>query len=46
MDSKKAYEMMQDEMIDREYIRWLYTGVTRAKDNLYLTNFHDRFFEK
>jgi len=37
---------LTDEMIDREYIRWLYTGVTRAKDNLYLTNFHDRFFEK
>ena len=37
---------LTDERIDREYIRWLYTGVTRAKDNLYLTNFHDRFFEK
>lgn len=35
---------LTEEMIDREYIRWLYTAITRAKDNLFLTNFHPRFF--
>lgn len=33
-----------EEMIDREYIRWLYTAVTRATDRLYLLNFHPRFW--
>lgn len=32
------------EMIDREYVRWLYTAVTRASEKLYLLNFHPRFF--
>ena len=27
-----------------EYVRWLYTAVTRASDRLYLLNFHPRFF--
>ena len=35
---------LTDEMIDREYIRWLYTAITRATEKLYLTNFHDKFF--
>lgn len=35
---------LTEEMIDKEYIRWLYTAVTRAKSKLYLTNFHPRFF--
>ncbi|MCX2680888.1 AAA family ATPase [Galbibacter sp. EGI 63066] len=30
--------------IDREYLRWLYTAVTRAKDKLYLIGFKDDFF--
>jgi exodeoxyribonuclease V len=30
--------------IDREYIRWLYTAVTRAKLKLYLLGFSDNFF--
>jgi exodeoxyribonuclease-5 len=34
-----------EEMINHEYIRWLYTAVTRATEQLYLVNFHDRFFE-
>ncbi|MCB9169809.1 MAG: AAA family ATPase [Flavobacteriales bacterium] len=34
------------DMIDREYIRWLYTAVTRASERLYLLNFHPRFFEE
>jgi len=28
-----------------EYLRWLYTAVTRATKKLYLVNFHDEFFE-
>jgi len=31
--------------IDREYLRWLYTAVTRAKEKLYLIGFKDNFFE-
>jgi len=30
--------------IDREYLRWLYTAVTRAKDKLYLIGFKSDFF--
>ena len=35
---------LTDEMMNKEYLRWLYTGVTRAVDKLYLTNFHKKFF--
>ena len=31
--------------IDKEYIRWLYTAITRAKEKLYLIGFSDEFFE-
>ena len=31
--------------IDKEYLRWLYTAVTRAKDKLYLIGFKEEFFE-
>jgi len=31
--------------ISKDYIRWLYTAVTRAKDKLYLIGFKDEFFE-
>lgn len=30
--------------IDKDYMRWLYTAVTRAKDKLYLIGFKDDFF--
>ncbi|MGB5358878.1 ATP-dependent DNA helicase [Eudoraea sp.] len=30
--------------IDREYLRWLYTAVTRAKEKLYLIGFKNDFF--
>ena len=30
--------------IDRDYIRWLYTAITRAKDKLYLIGFKDDCF--
>ena len=29
---------------DRDYIRWLYTAVTRAKEKLYLIGFRDESF--
>ena len=31
--------------IDLDYLRWLYTAVTRAKEKLYLIGFNDAFFE-
>ncbi len=31
--------------ISKEYIRWLYTAMTRAKEKLYLIGFKDDFFE-
>lgn len=30
--------------IDKDYLRWLYTAVTRAKEKLYLIGFKDEFF--
>lgn len=34
----------RDEMLDREYLRWMYTAVTRATERLYLVNFPEAFF--
>ncbi|MFK7782788.1 ATP-dependent RecD-like DNA helicase [Psychroserpens sp.] len=31
--------------IDKDYLRWLYTALTRAKEKLYLIGFKDEFFE-
>ncbi|WP_204344984.1 ATP-dependent DNA helicase [Psychroserpens algicola] len=31
--------------IDKDYMRWLYTAATRAKERLYLIGFKDDFFE-
>jgi ATP-dependent exoDNAse (exonuclease V) alpha subunit len=31
--------------IDRDYLRWLYTAVTRAQEKLYLIGFKEDFFE-
>lgn len=36
---------LKDEMIDNEYLRWLYTAVTRATKKLFLINFEERFFD-
>ncbi|WP_034058362.1 ATP-dependent DNA helicase [Lacinutrix jangbogonensis] len=33
------------EGLNRDYLRWLYTAVTRAKEKLYLIGFKDDFFE-
>jgi superfamily I DNA/RNA helicase len=35
---------LKDDQIDAEYIRWLYTAITRATHELFLVNFHERFF--
>jgi len=32
--------------IDKDYLRWLYTAVTRSKEKLYLIGFKDEFFEE
>ena len=35
---------LTDEMIDLDFMRWLYTGVTRAKKELFLVNFSSNLF--
>jgi len=35
---------LTEEMLDREYFRWLYTAITRATKQLYLVNFNPQFF--
>lgn len=35
---------LTDDMIDREYLRWLYTALTRATRRVYLLNFNDKFY--
>ncbi|MBN8696905.1 MAG: AAA family ATPase [Bacteroidetes bacterium] len=35
---------LTDEMLNIEYLRWLYTALTRAKKKLYLVNFNKEFF--
>jgi len=34
-----------DEMISKDYLRWLYTAFTRSTEKLYLVNFPERFFQ-
>lgn len=36
---------LTEEMINLEYLRWLYTALTRAKKELYLVNFNENFFD-
>jgi len=33
-----------DEMLNAEFLRWMYTAITRATESVYLVNFEDRFF--
>jgi len=35
---------LTEEMIDMDFLRWLYTGVTRAKRELFLVNFAQNLF--
>lgn len=34
---------LTDEMLNKEYLRWLYTAFTRASEKLYLVNFNQGF---
>ena len=46
IDKKEFHaEWKYIEMVDKEYLRWLYTAVTRATERVYLLNFQDKFFE-
>lgn len=38
------YGFVPEQMDQKEYVRWLYTCVTRAKQHLYLVNFPDTYF--
>ncbi len=35
---------LNDEMLNTEFLRWLYTGVTRSTHELFLVNFNEEFF--
>lgn len=36
---------LTEDMMDKEYLRWLYTAFTRPTEKLYLVNFNKQFFE-
>ncbi|PRD47030.1 ATP-dependent DNA helicase [Sphingobacterium haloxyli] len=35
---------LNDEMLNTEFLRWLYTAVTRATEQLFLVNFNPKFY--
>ncbi|MCL6259946.1 AAA family ATPase [Aquiflexum sp. TKW24L] len=35
---------LTDEMVNQDYLRWLYTAMTRAKKELFMVNFHPKFY--
>ncbi len=35
---------MVDEMLNTEFLRWLYTAITRASKELFLVNFNEKFY--
>jgi exodeoxyribonuclease V len=35
---------MTDEMVDKEFLRWFYTAITRSTEKVYFVNFIDKFF--
>lgn len=37
---------LTDEMLNVEFLRWMYTGITRSSKELFLVNFSDQFFLK
>lgn len=37
---------ISEERIDREYLRWLYTAITRATEKVFLVNFRQEFLGK
>jgi len=34
-----------DDMLNAEFLRWMYTAITRATETVYLVNFSEKFFE-
>jgi len=36
---------LPEEQVNAEFIRWLYTAITRATDEVFLMNFHSYFFK-
>jgi exodeoxyribonuclease-5 len=36
---------LPEEQVNNEFIRWLYTAITRATDEVFLMNFHAHFFK-
>ncbi len=37
---------INEDMLSKEYLRWLYTAFTRPVEKLYLVNFADKYFEE
>ncbi len=37
---------LTDDMLNKEYLRWLYTALTRATKKIYLLGFEERFYAK
>ncbi len=37
---------LSENQADKEFLQWLYTAMTRAKQELFLVNFHPNFFPK
>lgn len=37
---------LNEDQVDRDFVRWLYTAVTRAQEELYLVNFSPKFYFK
>jgi exodeoxyribonuclease-5 len=35
---------LTDEMVNQDYLRWMYTAMTRAKKELFMVNFNQRFY--
>ena len=35
---------LKDDQVDKDFVRWLYTAMTRASEELYLVNFSPQFF--
>lgn len=36
---------LTDEMLNTDFLRWLYTAITRTTEKVYLVNFNTKFFE-
>ncbi len=36
---------LREDMLDKEYLRWLYTALTRSTQKVFLINFSDSLFD-